>query len=190
MTRLLAFSCALFSSYTIASGVYIKGGSQQLRFDDVSLTTRGVSLGYIWGEKKAFLFNLDLMKKSELLNYSDISIKYSHPLYSLESLDVFWNAGFGASFIDYELYGNPNTLLSLPLGISATYHFNKKLGVNFSSSYKLYTDLTSPTVCNDGSESQSTGSGTCSHHGGISRYNDKIGNGGGLNVGLGIIYSY
>ncbi|RBW67129.1 DUF3265 domain-containing protein, partial [Vibrionales bacterium C3R12] len=39
-------------------------------------------------------------------------------------------------------------------------------------------------------ESDSVGAGTCSYHGGIKRYKDQIGNGGGVNASLGLRYTY
>ena len=67
---------------------------------------------------------------------------------------------------------------------SLNYILHKKYVIGSVLNYKHYLDITPNTTCNDGSSSDSKGQGTCSYHGGIKHYNEKIGDFRSLSLGL------
>jgi len=91
---------------------------------------------------------------------------------------------------DLDRLQNDNTLISLGFGVQPVLRLNEAVSIVGLLGYRFYFDTTEPTTCNDGTTSTSTGSGTCSSHGGIDHLNDKIGDGGGGEVALGIRTSF
>jgi hypothetical protein len=91
----------------------------------------------------------------------------------------------GQGLLDFEharldRYRNANSLLALGIGGYAEVRIVARVSLTLTLAAHVFADLTAPTTCNDGSTSQSTGQGTCSHHGGIDFYHDKLGAGAGL----------
>ncbi len=180
----------LFCGNVFASGPYVEYGVQRLEFDQISTSAQGVTIGYAWREDKNLYLELDMMNSSDDLTYFDLSGAYNFKLIDGENLDLLFNVGVGVSYIDYEQFQNTNTLLSFPVGFTGSYSISEQWNAELSAGYRYHIDLTSPTECNDGTESDSVGSGTCSYHGGIKRYQDQIGDGGGINASLGFRYTY
>ncbi|KAB2911158.1 MAG: hypothetical protein F9K40_01270 [Kofleriaceae bacterium] len=81
---------------------------------------------------------------------------------------------------------NVNILAALGGGGYAEVRVLPHAALTLTLSANAFLDVTPPTKCNDGSWSQSTGQGTCSHHGGIDFYTDKLGEGVGLDALIGI----
>lgn len=84
---------------------------------------------------------------------------------------------------------NSNTLVSLGGGAFFNKPLSKSLSMSVFVGGRYYIDGTDPTTCNDGTTSTSTGSGTCSHHGGIAHLNDPIGSGFSMEYSVGLTYS-
>ena len=83
-------------------------------------------------------------------------------------------------------FRNPNHLVSLGVRGYGEVRVMPNVTLTLTVSAHAFADATSPTTCNDGSTSNSTGQGTCSWHDGIAFYNDELGNGTGLDAVVGV----
>jgi hypothetical protein len=96
----------------------------------------------------------------------------------------------GYARADVEEYPNENDFVSFGAGIFGEVALHQTVSLFVFGGGRYYIDVTPPTTCNDGTTSQSTGSGTCSHHGGIDHYNAKLGDGAALEFGLGVRFRF
>ena len=81
---------------------------------------------------------------------------------------------------------NANELLGIGAGAYGEIRVSPNVALTLTLTANAFFDVTPPTTCNDGSSSQSTGSGTCSSHDGIAHYNDMLGNGSNVDALLGM----
>lgn len=96
----------------------------------------------------------------------------------------------GITGADLDGLRNSNSLVSVGGGIFAEFPLSQAATVVAFGGGRYYLDTTEPTTCNDGTKSKSTGSGTCSHHGGIRNYNDYIGDGFAPEVSIGVRFRF
>lgn len=190
MPRKIIFALASLS-FCANSNPFLDYKQQNIDFDLVSTSLTGFSAGYSWKENRKFYVQLDVLSDSEnKIDFYDLAAGYNHNLYTKGDFSATFNVGIGIGSLDFDKFENTNVLMSLPIGLMGTYSINKNWFIDMKLGYTYFIDLTSPTECNDGTESDSTGSGTCSYHGGISRYQDQIGNGSGVNYGIGLRYQF
>lgn len=83
-------------------------------------------------------------------------------------------------------FQNANDLVAIGVGLYGEFRVAPSVALTLTLSASGFFDATPPTTCNDGSTSQSTGSGTCSWHDGIAFYNDMLGDGTTLDALLGL----
>ena len=88
----------------------------------------------------------------------------------------------GYARADWEALNNENTLVSAGAGAFVDYPLSDQVALFVFGGVRYYLDTTNPTRCGDGSTTTSTGSGTCSDHGGILHVNDPIGDGWSVEV--------
>ena len=115
-----------------------------------------------------------------LINYNSF--------YSLATL------GMGISVLSADGFDD-SAYFTLPIGLEAGYTFTHALSIYGGVGYKWAFDISNKddkTRCNDGSWSSSTGSGTCSWHGGIDYYysSNYIGDFDGLTYKAGVRYNF
>lgn len=111
-------------------------------------------------------------------------------LFSYNGLYALASAGLGFAVADSpELYNTVN-FVTLPVGFEVGYSVIPELSLYGGVGYKWLWDTTSSTTCRDGSTSNSTGSGTCSWHGGIAYYNDYVGDNDGVTYKAGLRYNF
>lgn len=148
--------------------------------------TNGISLGLstplnkngIWGK---FEYSTDNKTKSDLYGGSiggHLNIINKNKFY----LNGF--GGIGYTRIESGITNSDLNFITLPIGIETGYKLTRNLDVFANVGYKWMYDLTGSdgyygkstsasaefgkTLCNDGTWSDSTGSGTCSWHDGVS----------------------
>lgn len=188
---LLAVSLSAF-----ASDLYVDYSTQKVDFKVVDLEMVGGTVGYSWGDQTRFYIEGNILSDSDKdINYYDVVMGLNGDIVKNNAFKMSWDIGIGVGQLDVPWYDNKNTLLSLPVGIEMTYNITDKLMLNAGVGYKYFFDLTDDqiyTVCNDGTVSESTGSGTCSWHGGIAgtATNDLIGNGGGMSAQVGLTFKF
>ncbi len=98
--------------------------------------------------------------------------------------------GMGYAGVTVDAFSNNNHFVTIPVNAEVGYKFVPNVSAYASVGYQWSFDETSETTCRDGSQSNSTGQGTCSWHGGIAYYNDKIGDVSGLTFGVGARYHF
>lgn len=113
--------------------------------------------------------------KFEYQSNSDFDGKYYEVSggghYNFLSTDRYYalgTVGMGVGVLDAKGFDN-TSYLSIPLGLEAGVNINKNFSVYGGVGYKWAFDISnnSKTRCNDGSTSNSSGSGTCSWHNGV-----------------------
>lgn len=102
---------------------------------------------------------------------------------------VLATAGTGVSVLDADGF-DTSTYWTLPIGLEAGYDIVPNFSLYGGVGYKWSWDISSNTTCKNGSQSNSTGSGTCSWNGGIDHYNYTIGDYDGVTYKAGIRYNF
>lgn len=81
------------------------------------------------------------------------------------------------------------TLMTFPVGLEAGYKVSNEFSIYSGVGYKFLSNLGSGK-CRDGSDSTSSGRGTCSHHGGVSDNNDESIRLNGTTYKVGLRYNF
>lgn len=123
-------------------------------------------------------------------DFYEVQAGYSHNFVQKNGLYLNGKIGMGYAVADVKRLRNRNNFLTLPIGAEAGWQSNGGFGVYAGLGYKWAFDLTSENSCADGWQSNSNGRGTCSHHGGISHANDKMGTVKGATANVGLRYSF
>lgn len=101
--------------------------------------------------------------------------------------------GIGVGLLDVPDF-DQTAYFTVPVGLEAGVNFNKNLSLYSGIGYKWAVDISSDdkTHCNDGTTSDSVGSGTCSWHGGINHNysSNYIGDFDGVTYKVGLRYNY
>lgn len=111
-------------------------------------------------------------------------------LVQTDDLRLGLEADFGLAQADLDRFRNSNELVTAATGVFARARLVDRVWILGSIGVRAYWDVTDPTTCRDGSTSPSTGSGTCSHHGGIAFANDELGDGVGIDYFLGLLIEF
>ena len=97
--------------------------------------------------------------------------------------------GTGFSVLDVDGF-DTSSYWTIPIGLEAGYTFTPNFSLYTGIGYKWSWDISSSTTCKNGSQSNSTGSGTCSWNGGIDHYNYTIGDFDGVTYKAGLRYNF
>lgn len=97
--------------------------------------------------------------------------------------------GLGVGLVDVPDF-DQSVYFTIPIGIEAGVNIAKNLSAYGGVGYKWALDISSPTTCNNGTQSSSVGSGTCSWHGGIDHYNYTVGDFNGITYKAGLRYNF
>lgn len=101
--------------------------------------------------------------------------------------------GVGVGVLDVEDFDS-TAYLTIPVGLEAGVNLNPNFslygGVGYKWAYEVSDD--EKTRCNDGTTSNSSGSGTCSWHGGVNgyEYSNTIGDFDGVTYKVGVRYNF
>lgn len=189
---------AFISALLVASSFYYSGLVHSSEFtasivfqgisaDPGSYQTRGAQLGYRTGRDQ-YYFGTSLRSLKDSTNVPSIRVlewdgfMEIYPLkYRYAQIGYEFGLGYGQIRVDG--FRNKNSAASFFSGIKLMSANTDAYKLNARIGYRYYFDVTENTRCRDGSTSSSVGRGTCSSHGGISFYQDKFGDGGGLYAG-------
>lgn len=195
MKKALGILC--FSAISaLAADMYVDYSTQNIAFKTVDVEMVGGTVGVSWGDRTRFYVEGNIQSdNTKNINYYDVVIGINGDIVKNESFRLDWDIGMGAGQLDVPWYSNKNTMLSIPVGLDMVYRLTDKVMLNVGVGYKYFFDLTDNqqyTICNDGSISESSGSGTCSWHGGIAgtATNDLIGKGGGMSAQVGLTFKF
>jgi hypothetical protein len=181
---------------SLATDMYVDYSSQNVNFKAVDLNLKGATVSFNWGTDSRFYLKGNVQQdNSQKINYYDVVVGINNDIVKRNNFRLGWDIGLGIGQLDVPWYSNKNTLLSVPLGCSLEYQITNNLAFNAGAGYKYFFDLTDNkeyTICNDGTISDSSGSGTCSWHGGVAgtATNNLIGNGGGISTQVGLTFKF
>lgn len=134
---------------------------------------------------------LEFLQDSKLdADYYEMSGGGHLNLVNAEAFYLIGSLGVGYAVVDSSLLSNTVQFVSIPVGVEAGYSIVPNLSVFAGVGYKWLFDVTSNTTCEDGTTSNSTGSGSCSWHDGISQYNDKVGDNNGATYKAGLRFNF
>lgn len=186
---MLATSCASPSG-SLTHSLY--GGYDARKFSagEVSVYPRGGRIGYGVGSNTSPYsgFVEGGYVKAQTVDFDILSVAAGGRVAAFRRSRLeFGGLGFlqfqGARLDEYK---NGNSLLGIGLGGYAEVRIVPRVSLVLTVSAHAFGDVTPPTTCNDGSTSQSTGSGTCSSHDGIAFSNDILGNGTAVDALIGV----
>lgn len=112
---------------------------------------------------------------------------------STDRFYVLGTLGMGVGVLDVDGFDS-TTYITVPVGLEAGVNLTRNLSLYSGIGYKWAADISDNegTRCNDGTLSNSSGSGTCSWHGGIDYYytTDTIGDFDGVTYKAGMRYNF
>lgn len=177
-------SSSVYAHYTQQNGKFNNDIDADLKGGTVGFSTTPHSSGW-WAE-------------FEYLKNKEYSADYYEATFGGQYNLINWNgfytlATFGMGLGVGSAEGFDDTAyLTLPIGLELGYSFVPNLSVFGGVGYKWNWEIKdNRTRCNDGTTSNSTGSGTCSWHGGIDEsYDYTIGDFDGVTYKAGIRYNF
>lgn len=191
-TLVLATALALIPSCESPAG-YVGWASVQPKFDDVSANLKGPLVGVaseMPGKPSTYAELLLLGDEAVGVDASELRFGFRTRAAVKGPIELRGQLDIGIAGADVEGFLNANTLVSLGAAARPSVRLSPSVAIVGTFGYRYYFDTTEPTTCNDGSQSSSIGSGTCSHHGGIAHYNDYVGDGGGIELSIGVSITF
>lgn len=126
-------------------------------------------------------------------DYYEVSAGGHFSLINTERFYAIGTLGMGVGLLDVPEF-DQTAYLTIPLGLEAGLNFTKNLSLYGGIGYKWAIDISQndKTHCMDGTTSDSTGSGTCSWHGGINYdyTSNYIGDFDGVTYKAGLRYNF
>ena len=195
-------SLSIFTEYTKYKTNLDSGISTDLQGFSVGVSTSPTQTGW-YGKFE----NLSDSKFDG--NYYSLSMGGQKSLLNYKNFYLLGNVGLGYSWATSSLLSNDVNFISLPVGLELGYSEKPNWSLYSSVGYQWLWDVTTDsyfdgtgsrkgkTLCNDGSWSNSTGQGTCSHHDGVAQNQnssnntkDTLGENDGFTYHLGIRYNF
>ncbi|QIC69819.1 outer membrane beta-barrel protein [Acinetobacter indicus] len=178
------------------TSVFAEYSAQKGKFDgDVEADMNGFGIGIstspqqngLWG-KFEYQSNSDYDGR-----YYELSVGGHLNFLSTERFYAIGVLGMGVGVLDVDGF-DQTAYFTIPLGLEAGVNLNKNFSLYGGVGYKWALDISDndKTRCNDGTTSDSSGSGTCSWHGGINyNYSDNyIGDFDGMTYKAGLRYNF
>ncbi|WP_333661040.1 hypothetical protein [Acinetobacter sp.] len=189
---------SLYAQYLLHKGKFANDIDVDLKGVTVGFSTTPVQSGW-WAE-------LEYLKNSEYsADYYEAAFGGQFNLLNANGVYLLGTIGLGIGVGSADGFDD-TAYLSLPVGLEAGYSITPNFSLYGGVGYKWNWDITSEddeygsgsgkTLCRDGTWSNSTGRGTCSHHGGIASYSSiysnklTIGDFDGLTYKAGLRYNF
>ena len=178
------------------TSIFVEYSSQKGEFeDDIKADMNGFGVGIssspqangVWG-KFEFQSNSDYNG-----DYYELSAGGHVNLINTERFYAIGTLGIGVGLLDVSDF-DQTAYFTIPIGLEAGVNFTRNLSLYGGIGYKWALDISGDdkTHCNDGTTSDSKGSGTCSWHGGINwNYSSNyIGTFDGVTYKTGLRYNF
>lgn len=182
MPRLI-FATALFFMplYVSAASIYVEHKQLDVTYDIGSDSLRGASIGF---DDSNWWLGLDVFKSDTIdAKYTELNLGFKKPFIENKFFTLSGLLGVGLGVLDITSFNNKNLLITLPIGIQASWLSASGISVFVGANYKLFSEITS---CN----SSDSDSSTCSHYNGSSYYDDEVGNGTATELRFGAKYNF
>jgi hypothetical protein len=192
----LALSLQANAQNAPKTSIFVEYSSQKGEFeDDIKADMNGFGVGIssspqangVWG-KFEFQSNSDYNG-----DYYELSAGGHVNLINTERFYTVGTLGIGVGLLDVSDF-DQTAYFTIPIGLEAGVNFTRNLSLYGGIGYKWALDISGDdkTHCNDGTTSDSKGSGTCSWHGGINwNYSSNyIGTFDGVTYKTGVRYNF
>lgn len=177
-------SSSLYAHYTQQNGKFSNDVDADLKGGTIGYSTSPHLSGW-WAE-------FEYLKNNEYsADYYEATFGGHYNIFNANGLYLLGTVGMGIGVGSADGFDD-TAYLTLPIGLELGYSFVPNFSVFGGVGYKWNWEIKdNRTRCNDGSRSNSTGSGTCSHHDGVdSSYDFTIGDFDGLTYKAGIRYNF
>ncbi|WP_151781255.1 hypothetical protein [Acinetobacter bereziniae] len=172
--------------------IMLEYSAQKGKFaNDIDEDLKGFGIGYSTSPHKNGLWTKFEYQTNKEFDGDAYEFSFGGHL-NLINYDGFYSLatlGMGFGVVTADGFDDSN-YLTLPVGLEVGYTFMPALSIYGGVGYRWSWDVSPSTTCNNGSSSNSTGSGTCSHNGGINHYNYTIGDFDGLTYKAGVRYNF
>lgn len=175
---------SLYAQYLLHKGKFANDVDVDLKGVTVGFSTTPVKSGW-WAE-------LEYLKNSEYsADYYEAAFGGQFNLLNANGVYLLGTIGLGIGVGSADGFDD-TAYLSLPVGLEAGYNITPNFSLYGGVGYKWNWEIKDKrTLCNDGTRSDSSGSGTCSWHGGVA-IDDyyTIGDFDGLTYKAGLRYNF
>ena len=177
-----ALNSSLMLEYSAQKGKFANGIDEDLNGFGVGFSSSPYQNG-LWGK-------FEYQKNSEYDgNAYEFSFGGHLNLLNVNGFYALGTLGTGVSVLDADGF-DTSTYFTIPVGLEAGYTFTPNFSIYGGIGYKWAWDISSSTTCENGTQSNSVGSGACSHNGGIDHYNYTIGDFDGVTYKAGLRYNF
>lgn len=188
-TVLLLLACSACQ----AQSTYAGWSGTTTSFDPVETSLNGGFLGWNYNlpeGQKSFAELVYQQNLDDTLRFSSIRSGLLGPPSTAGPLDVRGRMDFGYTWARYEPYENSNRLLSLGLSIQGDLNLSDDLALVVRAGYRFYFDQTSKPRCADGTLPREEGQAACFDHGGLAFSPDRLGDGHGVELTIGVLFRH
>ncbi|WP_139851358.1 hypothetical protein [Acinetobacter pullicarnis] len=177
---------SIFAEYSYQKGDFENDSGVNMKGFGIGLSSSPQASGW-WG-KFEYQGNSDFDG-----DYYEVSGGGHYNFLSTDRFYAIGTLGFGAGVLDVKNFDN-TAYLTIPLGLEGGVNFTPNLSLYGGVGYKWAFDISNndKTRCNDGSTSNSSGSGACSWHGGVNSHytSNSIGDFDGVTYKTGLRYNF
>lgn len=184
---------SMFAEYSSQKGEFENDIDADMNGFGVGISSSPQKHGY-WG-KFEYQGNSDYDG-----DYYELSVGGHFNFINTERFYAIGTLGLGIGLLDVPEF-DQTAYFTIPVGVEAGVNFTRNLSLYGGIGYKLAVDISSSdseggkTLCKDGTWSNSTGSGTCSWHGGVAstssvNYDNYIGDFDGITYKAGLRYNF
>lgn len=190
---------SVYANYLIQNGKFS---------NNIEVDLNGVAIGYSTSPlRSGWWTEFEYIKNSEYsADYYEATFGGQFNLLNFNGLYILGTVGTGIGVGSAEGFDD-TAYFTLPVGLEAGYNITPNLSLYSGVGYKWNWEITAQndedsnssgkTICKDGWVSNSTGQGTCSHHGGIASsgstttyYKNTIGDFDGLTYKFGLRFNF
>ncbi|WEV48093.1 hypothetical protein OZX61_07290 [Acinetobacter sp. ESL0695] len=195
MTKILAgLSLIAITSFANAASVSLEYTGMNAKSQDNNGTSNlnGIGLGISSNPTNHGLWAKTQYQHASKndVDYFDIAGGVQYNFIANDDFYLLGKLGLGFATASSSALQNNVNFITLPVGLEAGYSLTQRFSVYGGLGYKFLWEVTKPTTCNNGTQSNSTGRGTCSSNGGINHYNDKAGDFNGVTYNVGLRYNF
>jgi len=178
------------------SSLFIEYSSQKGEFgNDINADMNGFGVGVSTSPQVSGLWGKFEYQSNDDYDgdYYELSAGGHVNFINIERFYAIGTLGAGIGLLDVSGF-DETAYFTIPIGLEAGFNFTRNLSLYGGVGYKWALDISDngETRCNDGTTSDSTGSGTCSWHGGIDRNytSNYIGDFDGVTYKAGLRYNF
>ena len=185
MKVLVLFSALFVSGVLNAAGFAISKTKDSFSFDNQDYNSNSFATKLVFSESHPIYLEYRQSQASDEFDFYQIGLGGLYSLSSNKHYDFGTDFYLGYLVAENDSSENEFEFTSIGIGAYFDYKVTSRFIISSWAGLQLLREITENTTCEDGSTTDSVGSGTCSSHGGIAYYNDKLGDGTAKSFSLG-----